>query len=110
MSGELPNSGNFSMDVPQYQLELDNQTFKDFAFNTHPLAYLDGGLAHLPPMDLIEITAQPRMQEWGSWGTYVQVAESGWGAVKTWGGEVGDAISSKTNDLVSRALNFLTTK
>jgi hypothetical protein len=110
MSGHLSNSGSFSMDVPQYQLELDDETFKDFAFNTHPLAYLDGGLAHLPPMDLLEITAQPRMQEWGSWGTVKQVIETGWGSIKTWTGDSVDAISSETSDLVNRALNFLMTK
>jgi hypothetical protein len=117
MRGHLQDSGSFSIDVLQFQLELDDETFKDFAFKTHPLAYLDGGLAHLSPLDLLRITRQPRMQEWGSMGTYEQVAKSGWGAANTWYGEVKawvadgvDAASSQTKDLVSRTLNYLMAK
>src|SRR5262249_1699504 len=42
-----PGNGSFKMECEQYKLELDNKKFKTFAFKTHPLAYLDGGLADL---------------------------------------------------------------
>lgn len=43
ISSVKPGNGSFNMTVPQYKLELDSETFKNFAFKTHPLAYLDGG-------------------------------------------------------------------
>ena len=110
LSSEKAGNGNFSMDVPQYQLELDDDTFKDFAFKTHPLAYLDGGIAHLPPADLYNIARQPNLQEWGSWATYEQVGKTGWGSVKTWADDGANAVSSRTEDLVNRALNVLIAK
>jgi hypothetical protein len=69
-------NGSFKMNVARYQLELDDKTFKDFAFNTHPLAYLDGGLAFLPKLDLLRITGGPDLQEWGDLGTWKQVKDS----------------------------------
>ncbi|CAB3771602.1 hypothetical protein LMG29542_06656 [Paraburkholderia humisilvae] len=110
MSGHLPDSARFSMGVPQYQLELDEQMFKDFAFNTHPLAYLDGGIARLPPTDLARIMMQPRMQEWGSRDTAEQVAQTVWGATKAWVGDGTDAVSSGTDTLVNEVLYFLMRK
>ncbi|WP_175232062.1 hypothetical protein, partial [Paraburkholderia humisilvae] len=106
MASRDPNNGDFSMDVSRYKLELDHDAFKHFAFRTHPLAYLDGGIAHLPPTDLIRITMQPRLQEWGSLGTYDQVISTGWGSTKTWVGEAHDG----TEYLIRRALNRLTEK
>jgi len=110
LTSQKAGNGQFSMDVPQYQLELDDGTFKDFAFKTHPLAYLDGGIAHLPLTDLYNITRQPNLQEWGSLATYEQVNKTGWGSMKAWAGHGADAVSSGTDDLVSRTLNFLMAK
>jgi hypothetical protein len=110
MSAKAPHNGSFSIDVEQFQLELNDETFKKFAFKTHPLAYLDGGIAHLPPADLTLIMIQPRMQEWGSWDTAEQVVKTGWGLVQTWAGRGADAVSSEADDLVNQALNFLMRK
>jgi hypothetical protein len=76
MRSQKPGNGSFSMKVQQYGLELDDDTFKAFAFKTHPLAYLDGGLADLPTWDLAKITAQPNIQEWGDGRTWEQAVDS----------------------------------
>ena len=110
LNSQKAGNGEFSMDVPQYQLELDDGTFKDFAFKTHPLAYLDGGIAYLPLSDLYNITRQPNLQEWGGLATYEQVNKTGWGSMKAWAGDGAGAVSSGTEDLVNRALNLLTAK
>ncbi|HDR9033479.1 TPA: hypothetical protein QDB07_000929 [Burkholderia vietnamiensis] len=110
MASQKRSNGDFSMDVPRYQLELDDETFKKFAFKTHPLAYLDGGIAYLPPIDLYNIMRQPRLQEWTSSGTYEQVVKTAWGSIKTWTGDGADAAASGTEVLVNRALNFLMAK
>jgi hypothetical protein len=77
MSSQKSGNGNFKMTVPRYALELDDDTFKAFAFKTHPLAYLDGGLADLPVEDLAKITAQPNIQEWADIRTWEQAVDSG---------------------------------
>jgi hypothetical protein len=77
ISSEKPGNGSFSMTVSQCQLELGDDTFKSFAFKTHPLAYLDGGLADLPISDLMMIASQPNIQEWGDMRTWKQAVDSG---------------------------------
>jgi len=77
MSSVKLGNGNVSMIVPKYKLELDDDVFKSFAFKTHPLAYLDGGLADLPIADLMRIMAQPNIQEWGDARTWGQAYDSG---------------------------------
>lgn len=52
-------------------------TFKNFAFKTHPMAYLDGGLGDLPISDLMKVAAQPNIQEWGDMRTWDQAVDSG---------------------------------
>jgi hypothetical protein len=76
MRSQKPGNGSFSMKVQQYGLELEDDTFKAFAFKTHPLAYLDGGLADLPTWDLAKISAQPNIQEWGDIRTWEQAVDS----------------------------------
>lgn len=110
MSSRKPGNGGFSMGVPRYTLELKDETFIEFAFKTHPLAYLDGGIAHLPVTDLYKIMRQPNAQEWGSWGTYQQAGSTVVGSIKTWVGDASDAASDAADDLVNRALNFLMAK
>lgn len=101
-----PGNGNFSMQVDQFQLELNDDTFKTFAFKTHPLAYLDGGLADVSLTDMAKIAAQPNMQEWGDSRTWGQAATSGWTVGKTWGGEAIDAAEQKA-DAVSHTIKRL---
>ena len=73
MSRAKPGNGSFTMTVPRYKLELDSETFKSFAFKTHPLAYLDGGLASLQLPDMMKIMGGPALEEWGDRRTYEQV-------------------------------------
>jgi hypothetical protein len=73
-----PGSGSVILTVPQYRLELNDETFQTFAFKTHPLAYLDAGLAELPLCDLGRIAIQPNMEEWGDGRTWEQAIDSGW--------------------------------
>jgi hypothetical protein len=110
MTSQKPGNGSFEMKVPQFHLELNGKRFKEFAFKTHPLAYLDGGIAGLPLTDLYNILKQPRLQEWGSWDTYEQVGKTGLGVIKTWAADSADAVSSTTGDLLNRALELLTAK
>lgn len=110
MRSRKPGNGGFSMDVPRYMLELKDETFIEFAFKTHPLAYLDGGIARLPVTDLYNIMRQPKLQEWGSWDTYQQVGSTTVGSIKTWASDASDAASDAADDLVNRTLNFLMAK
>jgi len=80
-----PGNGSFAVtDVKKYQLELDDSAFLTFAFNTHPLAYLDAGLADLPFSDLAKIAGQPSIQEWGDRRTWGQAMDSGLVVGKNW--------------------------
>ncbi|MBA2781236.1 hypothetical protein [Billgrantia kenyensis] len=66
-----------AMEVAQYELEVDNATFKTFAFNTHVPAYLDAGLADLRLDDLAKIGGQPDVEEWLDGETWRQAVDSG---------------------------------
>lgn len=67
---------NLEMTVPQMELEVDNATFKTFAFNTHVPAYLDAGLADLSIRDLLKIGGQPNVEEWLDGETWRQAWDS----------------------------------
>lgn len=43
--------------------EADNSRFRRLAFDTHPSAYLDSGLAELPVSDLVQISATPDLDD-----------------------------------------------
>lgn len=45
-------------------IELKNDLFKEFAFATHPDAYIDAGLTNLPIDDLLKILSTPDLKEW----------------------------------------------
>ncbi len=107
LSSEKPGNGSFTMEVKRYQLELEDNTFKKFAFKTHPLAYLDAGIAYLPALDLWNILRQPNLGEWGSWDTYAQAFKTGAGTAKTWLGNRVQTPSAERDDLVDRSLHFL---
>jgi hypothetical protein len=105
MASGIAGNGSFSMsDVKQYQLELDDETFKSFAFNTHPLAYLDAGLADLPWADLFKITGQPSIQEWGDSRTLKQAAESGAVVLPKKAGDLVNSVSDAVNDALQRLM------
>ena len=110
IASQKPGNGSFSMSVQKHELELNDETFQRFAFKTHPLAYLDGGIAHLPAMDLIKIAGQPNLQEWGSFGTYEQVKDTGIGSINTWARDAADSVSEGTADIINRVLDSLMAK
>jgi hypothetical protein len=107
MRSVKPGNGSFKMTVPQYTLELDDETFKSFAFKTHPLAYLDGGLAGLQLADMTKITGGPALEEWADWRTYEQVWDSGKVVARKVIGEAWDATNADIDDPVSKALGRL---
>jgi len=66
-----------SLSAPQYELEIESDRFKRFAFDTHVPAYLDAGLADLPIADLLKIGGQPNIEEWLDKDTWKQAIDSG---------------------------------
>lgn len=116
-----------NMVVSQQELEIDNTTFKSFAFNTHVPAYLDAGLADLRLDDLARIGGQPNIEEWLDGETWQQAIDSGEEVFKEKGvggilqeaAEItGEVLTDKMNDAanvargagdaVERALRSLT--
>lgn len=87
----------------QLTLEVKNNLFKRFAFDTHVPAYLDAGLADLPPSDLIKIGGQPNIEEWADGATWKQATSSGWEVAKD---KTGSGIES-TKNLVGSTLKRL---
>ncbi|KVR88597.1 hypothetical protein [Burkholderia vietnamiensis] len=117
ISGKKPNSGTCAMTVPQYSLELDDYNFTTFAFKTHPLAYLDGGLAGLGLPDMVKILGEPNIQEWGDSRTLYQAYDSGLGVGKQYvdnsvdfAKKAGNAVNEGVVDPVARALEKLMSK
>lgn len=110
------------MTVPKLELEIDNTTFKSFAFKTHVPAYLDAGLADLPIPDLFRIGGQPNIEEWLDRETWRQAIDSGVEVGREKSVRAGEAISNTARaaaemvsdaarqgaDAVDRALQALT--
>lgn len=107
MSSAKPGNGSFEMAVPQYKLELDSEMFKSFAFKTHPLAYLDAGLAGLRLSDMTKIVGGPALEEWRDSRTYQQVWDSGTVVASKTLGDAWDATKNDIADPVSIALGRL---
>lgn len=107
ISSVKPGNGSFTMTVPQFKLELDSETFKSFAFKTHPLAYLDAGLADLQLRDMLKITGGPALEEWGDWRTYQQVWDSGKVVASKTMGDAWAATKADIDDPVSKGLGRL---
>jgi len=53
-------------------VELNENWFQEFAFATHPDAYLDAGLLYISIEDKIEVSLTPDFKEWGSLATWEQ--------------------------------------
>ncbi|WP_010522842.1 DUF4280 domain-containing protein [Aquimarina agarivorans] len=53
-------------------IENRNDEFRDFAFATHPDAYLDAGLTGIPISDKIKVSLTPDFKEWASGKTWEQ--------------------------------------
>lgn len=54
------------------KLEINADKFKEFAFATHPDAYINAGLSKLPLTDLIRIVITPDFAEWKDLDTIEQ--------------------------------------
>ncbi|WP_454721151.1 MULTISPECIES: hypothetical protein [Cupriavidus] len=93
------------MRVERYGLEINNEVFKKFAFNSHVPAYLDAGLADLPLSDLASIGGQPNIEEWLDRNTWKQAVESGIEVGKEKTNQAADAVESALRSLV-RHLSF----
>lgn len=112
------------MSAPQYKLEFNNGLFKTFAFKTHVPAYLDAGLADLPITDLMQIGAEPNIEEWLDKDTWEQALESGaevgkekvkdaWNSTKSTASEAWKATTQAaqaTGQAVEQALQWLMQK
>lgn len=100
-----------AMSVTQHELEVENATFKRFAFKTHVPAYLDAGLADLPIADLARIGGQPNIEEWLDGETWRQAIDSGTEVLKDKAMAAGVAIGEAAHrggEAVERALESLT--
>lgn len=78
LSSKLNQKANQKMSFKQQTVELDDKTFKTFAFNSHVPAYIDGGIQNVPLKDLLKIICEPNIQEWMDIETMqqaIQVAE-----------------------------------
>lgn len=65
-------------------VELTEGWFQEFAFATHPDAYLDAGLINLSIGDKIEVGLTPDLKEWMSTGTWEQAWYVGREQLKKW--------------------------
>ena len=65
-------------------LEQNADEFRNFAYGTHPDAYLDGGLDELPPTDLFEIFITPDLADILSISGVKQVIITGLGLLDRW--------------------------
>jgi hypothetical protein len=72
-------------------LEKDAAAFKKFAYDTHPKAYLDGGLHELPVTDLARIAATPDLGDIMTLDGASQILKTGVGIVPQWAGDTKDA-------------------
>jgi hypothetical protein len=82
-------------------LEINTNKFKEFAFATHPDAYLNAGLNKLPLTDLIRIVITPDFAEWKDLDT----VEQAWIVLKsmiedTAGVEVGKYLDKLDNEVL----------
>lgn len=75
---KLAPKASQTMTFKQRTVELSDKDFKTFAFNSHVPAYIDGGIQKVPFLDLLNIIAEPGIQEWmdfETWDQAVQVFE-----------------------------------
>jgi len=80
MTGKVGGRKLSMRNVQKYKLEIDSEMFRKFAFGTHPMAYLDGGLADLPFEDYWNIGLHgPDLGEYTHGETWEQVISSGEG-------------------------------
>jgi hypothetical protein len=92
-----------TMSCKRYELEVDPELFKKFAYGTHVPAYLDGGLADLPISDLTKIGMQPKVGDlYFDRNGLGQAWESGVEVGKHKAGQAWDASAEAVNDALRR--------
>lgn len=78
LQSKLNEKANQKMSFKKQSVELDDKTFKTYAFSSHVPAYIDGGIQDVPLEDLLRIICEPNIQEWMDIETIqqaIQVAE-----------------------------------
>ena len=71
-------------------LEAAPGALRAFAFDTHPQAYLDAGLADLPVTDLVRISLTPDMEDLATLAGALQATRAGLGVAEEWWHDLGD--------------------
>ncbi|MBI2264309.1 MAG: hypothetical protein HYU64_03950 [Armatimonadetes bacterium] len=84
------------------QLEQNPEAFKEFAYSTHSRAYLDAGLADLPPEDLYRIVTTPDLKDLFTKAGLSQIVETIPELAADW---AGDAVEG-AQDLGERAWDW----
>lgn len=79
-------------------VELDTGWFQEFAFATHPDAYLDAGLVNLSIADKIEVGLTPDLKEWMSTGTWEQAWYVGKEQLAKWKNDATEYGKQKYNE------------
>ena len=69
-------------------LESDSDALREFAFDTHPIAYLEAGLADLPLTDLLQIAATPELGDLLTRAGIEQILVTAGAVASEWGAEL----------------------
>jgi hypothetical protein len=88
------------------ELEQNADKFREFAFDTHPQAYLDAGLADLSLSDWWQIAKTPDIEEWGSLETWKQAFETGGGIANKTAGDAWDWTKDTSSEARDWIKNF----
>lgn len=90
------------------ELERNPDAFRRFAYDTHPDAYLDAGLASLPPRDLVQIPLTPDREDLLSPDGIRQAIVAGGGVIGEWGGMAADAVgNSQVGQTVAEGARYV---
>lgn len=90
------------------ELERNPDAFRRFAYDTHPDAYLDAGLASLPPRDLVQIPLTPDRADLLSPDGIRQAVVAGGGVIADWGGMAADGIAnSRVGQTVAEGARYV---
>jgi hypothetical protein len=85
---QLAMEAKLLADKPAFDvLEKDDAAFKQFAYSTHPKAYLKGGLHQLPVTDLATIAKTPDLGDLMTTDGIKQIFKTAIGLVPQWAGD-----------------------
>lgn len=97
--------GRLARDPAEYDaLEQDSNAFREFAYATHPDAYLDAGLSKLPVTDLAKIASTPDLGDLMTMDGVSQIVETGVRILPQWGEQAWEG----AKDLGSQAWDWAT--